>query len=188
MRRRRSLAAACLSFALGLALFGEQGYLRLKAALAGRLIESAYVSYLADGRAHRPWAWADTHPIARLAVPRLGVERTILAGASGSSLAFGPGHVDGTALPNASGNSVVAGHRDTWFRFLGDVVPGDSLWIETREGRRPYRVASRSVQSMWNADAVLAARDGRHVTLVTCWPLDDLLPGPERLVVVAEAI
>ena len=37
--------------------------------------------------------------MARLSVPRLGLERHVLAGAHGRSLAFGPGHLDGTPLP-----------------------------------------------------------------------------------------
>ena len=188
MKRRLAIAGICLSLATGLALFGEQGYLALKARYAESLIEDAYAAYLDDGGAHRPWSWADMHPVARLEIPRLGVETTVLAGASGSSLAFGPGHIDGTAAPNAPGNSVVAGHRDTWFQFLGDVQPGDRLWVETHEGRLAYEVTSRSVRSTWEGEVVLAQRPGRVLTLVTCWPLDELLPGPDRLVVVAEPV
>jgi len=69
----------------GGALLGEQAWLSVKASLAERLIEHAFAAHLEDGGVHRPWRWADTHPIARLEVPRLGVERIVLAGASGSS-------------------------------------------------------------------------------------------------------
>ena len=109
MRRRLAIAGCFLSLATGLALFGEQGYLALKARFADELIERAYAAYLLDGESHPPWSWADTHPIGRIGIPRLGLQRTLLAGASGSSLAFGPGHVDGTAAPNAPGNCCVAG-------------------------------------------------------------------------------
>ena len=94
----------------------------------------------------------------------------------------------GPSPPNAPGNSVVAGHRDTWFRFLGDVQPGDRLWLETHGELLPYEVTSREVRSTWEGEVVLAQRPGRVLTLVTCWPLDELLPGPDRLVVVAEAV
>jgi len=157
----------------------------LKARLAERLISRAYVAYLQDGLAHPPWSWADTHPIGRLSFPRLGVQRTLLAGASGTSLAFGPGHIDGTARPNTSGNCCVAGHRDTSFDFLGDLRVGDALWLETRDARIHYRVIERSIRSMWDDD-VLDRTTNPRLTLITCWPLDALLPGPERLVVVAE--
>ncbi len=185
MKRRLAIAGCFLCLATGLALFGEQGYLALKARLAERLIARAYTAYLQDGAVHPPWSWADTHPIGRLGFPRLGVQRTLLAGASGTSLAFGPGHIDGTAAPNAPGNCCVAGHRDTSFAFLGDLHIGDSLWLETQDARIHYRVTERSVRSMWD-DGVLDPTPNPRLTLITCWPLDAWVPGPERLVVVAE--
>lgn len=185
MKRRLAAAACFLFLAAGLAMFGEQGYLALKARLAERLIARAYAEYLQDGLAHPPWSWADTHPIGRLGVPRLGVQRTLLAGASGASLAFGPGHIDGTAAPNSPGNCCVAGHRDTSFRFLGDLRVGDVLWLETQGARIDYRVTERSVRSMWDGGVQDRTSDPR-LTLITCWPLDGWMPGPERLIVVAE--
>lgn len=185
MRRRFAFAGCCLCVAAGLTLFGEQGYLALKARLAEQLIAQAYAAYLRDGLAHPPWSWADTHPIGRLSVPRLGVQRTLLAGATGTSLAFGPGHIDGTAAPNSPGNCCVAGHRDTSFRFLGDLRVGDVLWLETQGAQIDYRVTERSVRSMWD-DSVLRRTLNSRLTLITCWPLDGWVPGPERLVIVAE--
>jgi len=186
VRRRLAIAGCFLSLATGLALFGEQGYLALKARLAERLIERAYTTYMQDGGVHPPWSWADTHPIGKIGIPRLGVQRTLLAGASGTSLAFGPGHIDGTAAPNGPGNCCVAGHRDTSFAFLGDLQVGDVLWVETRQARIHYRVTARSVRSMWER-GVMDRTPERRLTLITCWPLDALMPGPERLVVVAES-
>ena len=185
MRRRLAIAACFLLLATGLALFGEQGYLALKARLADRLIARAYSAYLDDGGVHPPWSWADTHPIGRIGIPRLGLQRTLLAGASGTSLAFGPGHIDGTAAPNAPGNCCIAGHRDTSFAFLGELQIGDVLWVETRQARIHYRVTERSVRSMWD-DGVTGRTPERRLTLITCWPLDAWVPGPERWVVVAE--
>ena len=186
MNRPLALAGCSLCLAIAVGLFGEQGYLSLKARLADHLIAHAFQAHLRDGGAHRPWSWADTHPIGKLEVPRLGVERILLAGASGASLAFGVGHLDGTAAPNTAGNCCIAGHRDTVFGFLGEVRVGDLLWVETHEGRVAYRVARREVRSMWDAN-VLRATEQRRLTLITCWPLDEWRPGPERLVVVAEA-
>jgi len=187
VKRSLTVAACFLCLSLGLALFGEQGYLAMKARLAERLIARSYSAHLQDGLAHPPWSWADTHPIARLTAPRLGVERTLLAGASGASLAFGPGHIDGTARPNSRGNCCVAGHRDTSFRFLGDLRIGDTLWLETRGARLRYSVTERSVRSKWD-DHVLRSTASPRLTLITCWPLDAWVPGPERLVVIAEPL
>ena len=60
-----------------------------------------------------------------------------LAGVSGRTLAFGPGHVDGTPLPGDPGNSVLSGHRDTHFAFLRELRSGDILLVSTgRDARR----------------------------------------------------
>jgi len=178
-------ALAAASTLLGALTLGEQGWLAAKACAARVLIERAFEAHLADGRAHAPWSWADVQPIARLAAPRLGLERIVLTGASGSSLAFGPGHVDGTARPGEPGNVAIAGHRDGAFAFLGELHEGDELTLDTRAGARRYVVRELSVVSMWD-EAVLAPTTGDRLTLITCWPLDGLVGSIERLVVVAE--
>jgi sortase (surface protein transpeptidase) len=48
-----------------------------------------------------------------------------------------------------------------------------------------YRVAERSVRSMWDESVLEPLSGTKRLTLITCWPLDEWLPGPERLVVVA---
>lgn len=166
----------------GGALLVGQGWMAVKAHLASQMIHRAYAAHLEDGRTHRPWQWADTHPLARLRFPRLGVERTVLAGASGSSMAFGPGHVDGTAPLDARGNSVIAGHRDSWFAFLEQLRVGDEVVVTTRDGMRRYRVAQAAVHSMWDTD-VAAVSDDTRLTLVTCYPFDGLVGSTHRYVV-----
>jgi sortase A len=174
------MAVTCL-LASGL-LLGERAWLSAKARLAAALVDAAFRQHLLDGAAHRPWSWADTHPVARLEVPRLGVRRTVLEGASGSSLAFGPGHVDGTAAPNARGNCVLAGHRDSWFAFLSRLTLGDQLRLRTRQGEVRYEVTWAGVVSMWDRDTTAASTD-RRLTLVTCYPFDGLTESEWRFVV-----
>jgi sortase A len=183
MTARLHLTAVAAAFViLGGLLLGQQAWLAAKARLAGHFIDQAFESHLLDGKAHRPWSWADTHPVGRIEVPRLGVRRTVLAGASGSSLAFGPGHVDGTSVPNGSGNSVVAGHRDSWFAFLEQLRVGDEVILTTRDGARRYRVVKTDVHSMWDTDVAAVSGDTR-LTLVTCYPFDGLVGTTHRYVV-----
>ena len=185
MRRRGAfLAGALLLLGAAGALLGRDGYLRLKALVAHRLIDRAFAEYLEDGRPHRPWGWADTYPIARLELERLRVKRSVLAGSSGTSLAFGVGHVDGTALPNASGNCVLAGHRDREFAFLEEVRPGDVLRLLTADASRAYVVDGAGIVVRTDARALQAAGDDR-LTLVTCYPFGGLLRSPWRYVVTA---
>ena len=185
-RRRWALPVAILLAALATWQLGAAGYIQAKAALAQHLIASAWDSAL-KGRSQAPWPWADTRPIARLTVPSRGVELFVLAGTSGRSLAFGPGHVDGTAMPGSAGNSVIVAHRDTHFAFLRELDPQAEIAIEDLSGRvTRYRV--REVAVVDKGDTrVLDAADSPQLTLITCWPFDAVAPGtPYRYVVIAE--
>lgn len=183
MRVRRALAlVASLAIAGGLTLAGEQLWLAAKAQLAAQLIDRALARHLDDGGRHRPWAWADTVPLAELRVPRLGVRRVVLAGASGASLAFGPGHLDGTAVPNGEGNCAIAGHRDSWFRFLERLEGDDTVLLRTLEGTREWRVEGVEVVDRTSV-SVLEPTPEPRLTLITCYPFDALTPGPLRYVV-----
>jgi len=181
---RRGLLAILGSVLLcaGGCLLTEQGWLAAKAGVAELLIERALRAHLRDGENHRPWSWADTHPIARLEVPRLNVRRRVLAGASGSSLAFGPGHVDGTAQPNRPGNCAVAGHRDSWFAFLEKLRIDDEIVVRARSGVRRYRVTDIAVHRDSDVGVLEPGAETR-LTLITCYPFDGLRGSPWRYVV-----
>ncbi len=109
----------------------------------------------------------------------------ILAGAHGTSLAFGPGHLDGSAKPGI-GHAVIGGHRDTHFKFLRTAAIGDRLQLQTRDGRwRDYCISVRSVVDIDEAPLVLAPNEDQ-LQLITCYPFDGLLPGGSlRLSVIA---
>lgn len=170
----------------GAGLLGERAWLEAKACLAGRLIERAFAAHLRDGGFHRPWSWADTWPVARLEVPRLGVRRVVLEGASGSTMAFGLGRLSESAAPNAAGHCVLAGHRDGAAAFLGALRVGDRLSLETRGDRRDYLVEELAVIHERDV-SLLAPSPDRRLTLVTCYPVRGLRPGPWRLAVVCRA-
>jgi sortase A len=165
---------------------GEAMVIRAKALLARRLIAWAWNRSLATGAAVKPWPWADVFPVARLEAPRQGAALMVLAGTSGRTLAFGPGHVDGTPLPGDPGNAVVSGHRDTHFAFLRDLRSGDTLVVHSASGRVVRYVVS-GIEVVRNKDVrVLLDTGDDRLTLVTCYPLDSVLPGgPLRYVVVA---
>lgn len=176
MSLRTVLRAAAAAFLLGASLlFGQAAWLRAKAAVASVLIERSLEATLRDGRAHRPWSWADFHPVARLTVPRLGVSQPVLSGATGATLAFGLGRIHG--IPDA-----LAGHRDTWAAFLRDLRVGDAVLLESPQGPRAYRVQETRVVPQEAVDVLEAgARD--RLVLVTCWPFDGLARSRLRLVV-----
>lgn len=181
------VAAAALLIAAGALLAGEALWMKGKAMLAQVLLERAFASALADGSPHRPWPWADTWPVARVSVPRLGESAIVLASGSGQALAFGPGHLAGTPEPGDPGVAVYAAHRDTHFSFLGAVRVGDEIAVMRADGRSVgFRVTGTSIVR-WDRSGIDPGRPGTPaLALVTCWPLDGLTRGPLRYVVWGE--
>ena len=174
--------ASIVLIASGLSLVGGQLYLQTKGALAGVLIDRALARHIEDGLPHRPWSWADTHPIARLEVPRLGISRSILSDASGSSLAFGLGHIGGTVAPGAPGNSGIAGHRDTWAAFLKELKQGDLIRVRTHAAVETCTVSGSRIVAKEEV-GVLEPSPGMRLTLITCYPFSGILRSRWRIVV-----
>lgn len=190
-RRHAYIVAVAVLLAFGAWQVSGAVWIHGKALVAQMLLERGWNARLAgqDGNAAKPWPWADTAPIGRLHVPRLKINQVILAGASGRTLAFGPGHLSGTALPGSRGHSIVSGHRDTHFTFLRDLIPDDEVHIQRSDGKTViYRVTGHQV-----VDARLATftdtPDRSTLTLVTCYPFDALdTSGPLRYVVFTESV
>ena len=192
-RPRPSLLLLGAAGLLGLGAWqlGGAAWIHGKAVVAQTLLERAWNDRQGGSAAQnsKPWPSADTSPVARLQVPRLGIDQIVLAGASGRTLAFGPGHLTGTSLPGHRGHSVVSGHRDTHFTFVKDLKPGDRIAFERPDGKTViYRVTGSEI---------VDARDARFVdspqrtvvSLVTCYPFETVTPnGPLRYVVSAEVL
>lgn len=142
-------ALTALLLAAGAWQVGEGLWIHAKAWAAQALIARAWTRTVSGEAKVRPWPWADTWPVARLSVPRLGVERYVLAGAHEAELAFGPGHA-----------------------FLAKLRRGDRIDIEGPDGRRvTYRVSAAEVHD--RRDLSVARPSGpTRLTLVTCYPLD----------------
>jgi sortase A len=174
-----------------LLLFGSQQlatgtYIYAKAILAQHLIQFAWQKTLSTDEQSKPWDWADTYPIAKLRVAKQ--ELFVLAGASGRTLAFAPGHMSSSSLPGKTGNSVIVGHRDTHFNVLKNVKMGDKIEVQTPTGNHLYMVKNLQVVPQ-DYTQVLASSDQTLLTLITCYPFDSNLSNPElRYVVSAELL
>lgn len=169
--------------------WGGAAWITAKAQLAQWLLQRAWGETLElQSESVKPWPWADTWPVARLWVPGQKVDLYVLAGAQGNSLAFGPGHMHGTALPG-EGVSVIGGHRDTHFGFLQQVAAGEEILLQTSAGNLVrYRVQSAEVVDSRH-QPLLINPHGRGLVLVTCYPFDALSPrGPLRYVIWAEEV
>jgi sortase A len=182
------IPAAVALMLCGTVLIGQAVYIHAKALVAQVLLERAFAQTLATGKDVKPWAWADTWPVARISVPRLRRSAIVLAGASGQALAFGPGQVERTPDAGEAGTAIYSAHRDTHFAFLGEVAIGDEIRVTRRDGRDfRFRVTGTQVVR-FDASGIDPSAGGRNLALVTCWPLDSMVSGPLRFVVHAEMV
>lgn len=182
---RRCALLAALLLACGFAL--QAGAIHAKAGLAQLLLARAFDASQHDGRDHAPWPWADTVPVARLAVPAHGIEQIVLAGDDGRTLAFGPGWAQASAAPGQHGGTVISGHRDTHFSFLQRLAIGDAIQLENRFGGAAYQVISTQVVDTRHHRLDVTAGDQDTLWLVTCWPFDAVTAGgPMRYLVQAQ--
>ncbi len=172
--------------ALGFWNLGQGAYIPAKAWLAQELMQRAWLRVTAGEDRAAPWPWADTWPVARLTADQHDADLIVLAGGSGRTLAFGPGHLGASALPGDIGNSVIVGHRDTHFRFLRDVEVGERINLESITGEQfAFHVVGADIVDARKGSLVLDT-DRATLTLVTCYPFDAVeAGGPLRYVVTA---
>ena len=176
---------------IGLAFWqlGQGAYIPAKAWLAQELMQHAWIKSGDGVDRAAPWPWADTWPVARLLARDGEVDLIVLAGGSGRTLAFGPGHMGASPLPGQRGNSVIAGHRDTHFRFLQNLEPGEQLNVETNGGERHvFEVLDLDIVDS-RVGSIALESDSVMLSLVTCYPFDAVDPGgPLRYVVTARKV
>jgi len=120
--------------------------------------------------------------IGRIEIPRLGVSAIVRAGADARTLRLAVGYIPGTALPGANGNVGLAGHRDTFFRRLRDIDPGDEIRVTTKDGVFKY-VVQRTLIVEPSDVRVLDSLGYPALTLVTCYPFSYVGSAPQRFIV-----
>jgi len=171
----RSKHVSILLMLGGLFLLGNASYIHLKAALAQVLIANAYAKQVKSQDMQKPWPWADTQVSAKLTIK--GRSDYVLSDASGRNLAFGPAHVASTAMPGTVGNSVIVGHRDTHFAHLEGVQIGETIQLEKGGVKIEYQVLETAVVNE-NDTQVMAPLSSTALTLITCYPFNDISPNP----------
>ena len=181
-------ALLLLIILVGLMLVGTGAYMKVKAELSQVLLERAFDARLAGDGHVRPWPWADFDTEARISAPRLGQSAIVLKGASGEALAFGPAWLVNTPQPGDPGTAVIAAHRDTHFRWLKDVRPGDLLEVTRADGAKLTFRAGEGRVAPWDRSGINAQAIGRHLVLATCFPFDATEHGPLRYILSAELI
>jgi sortase A len=113
--------------------------------------------------------------VARLQIPRIGLNRIVVEGATAEALTKGPGHFPETPLPGQLGNAAIAGHRTTHLHPFFDIdvlVPGDEIIVITLNGRYVYHVTGTEIVAPDDYAAVIPTTDitKATLTLVSCTP------------------
>ena len=134
---------------------------------------------LANGSA-APGGAAEGAPVARLLIPKIGLDDIILEGVTPVALNGGPGHLPGSALPGSKGNAVISAHRDRHFKRLGELIIGDTVETQTIDNRVTWTIIGRKVVS--REAPVIRTEPGEVLTLTTCWPIGYLGGAPDRLI------
>jgi len=177
-----------ITLVAGVCLTGRALYLHAKAELAGVLIRRAWQQTTRQGESCPPWPWADTHPVARLRIPRLNYDEIVLEGATARTLAFGPARLLSAADFGEPGNLELAGHRDSWFKPLQALAFGDTIeieWYDARHAclrRRTYTVNSITIVAPEDV-SLLTPTSGDALTLITCYPFGRSPRSPQRYIV-----
>ena len=125
-------------------------------------------------------------PVARLVIPRIGLDEIVLEGVSDNSMNGGPGHFPGSPLPGEQGNAIISAHRDRHFKHFDELAIGDTIRTESGAQGTTWVVVSKRVVD--KAMPALFPSKTATLTLTTCWPIRYLGSAPDRLIVTAKPV
>lgn len=121
--------------------------------------------------------------IGTLFIPKLHIAMPIYEGMQ--QLNKGVAHDERSALPGEGNHTILAGHRDTVFRKLGDMQLGDELIVRTNDKTWTYVVQHIRIVKP-DDKTVLVPKAYPTLTLITCYPFRWIGDAPNRYVVVAK--
>jgi sortase A len=126
-------------------------------------------------------------PVAKIRIPSIGVNRTVVSSVLLSQLQRGPGHYPETPMPGKKGNVAIAGHRTTFgqpFHNIDKVENGDQIIFETVQGEFVYEVTDLFIVKP-NQVEILEDFGDNRVTLIACHPK---YSAAERIIAVGELV
>ena len=128
----------------------------------------------------------DGAPVARLVIPKIGLDEIVLEGVDDNSMNGGPGHFPGSPFPGEPGNAIISAHRDRHFRHFDDLAIGDTIRTESGSRSATWVIVSRRVVD--KATPALFPSKKATLTLTTCWPIRYFGSAPDRLIVTARPV
>jgi sortase A len=119
-----------------------------------------------------------------LSIPRLDRVIPIYEGTEESELKRGAGHYIKSVLPGFLDNSVISGHRDSYFSKFDKLKVGDSIITKTSYGTFTYTIKSFRIV-LPDDRTVIVPTDVATLTLTTCYPFNFIGNAPKRFIVTA---
>jgi sortase A len=124
-----------------------------------------------DARAYRSGSGSGD-AVARIEIPKLGLDVVVVNGTDASALRRGPGrHLD-TFMPGERELVYIAGHRTTFgapFSEIDRLRPGDRVVVEVPYATFEYRVTGHRIVDQYEV-SVLRTRGREELALQACHP------------------
>ncbi len=178
------IGIAFLSYQLYWILYGLKSEENDNIKIVNNTIENSNQAQSVDVTAQ---VFQEGEKLGSLIIPKLDQTIAIFEGDSKEVLKKGIGHVITTPLPGEENNSVLAGHRDTFFRNLDKLEIGDKLLIERSDIYFIYKIKKIRIVDK-DDKTVIVPRPRSTLTLTTCYPFTYIGPAPQRYIIEAELI
>ena len=122
----------------------------------------------------KPWPWADTYPIAELSFERLDKNIVVLNGGDPTTLAFSAGAITPFNQTHTNKPFIVAGHNDSHFAFLEDIVMKDVISMRDQQGKSQlYQVENIDIIDASSGQFPVLPNDSSLI-LITCYPFNNI--------------
>lgn len=145
-------------------------WLPAKAWLSQQLISHSWHQTINSTQKIKPWPWADTYPIAELSFERLNKRLVVLNGGDPTTLAFSAGAIAPFNQIRSTQPFVVAGHRDSHFAFLNEVLINDIISLADKQGQSLlYQVEAIDIVNASSGKLPIVTNESPLV-LITCYP------------------
>jgi len=125
--------------------------------------------------------------LTRISIPKINLDAIVVEGVTRKQLTKGPAHIKETAYPGDTGNTVITGHRDTFFRHIYELEKGDPIFVRRNGEIFKYEVTGKKIVKP-EAVSVLKQTSDAQLTLITCYPIYYIGPAPDRLVVFSRLV
>jgi len=182
-RERISLAF----LAVGLALIGYVASQYWRMYYGQRHLQGEWQKQMATAATPGLPPLSEAEMLTRVSIPRINLDAIVVEGATPKQLAIGPAHIAETAYPGDTGNAVITGHRDTFFRHIYELEKGDAVFVHRNGEVFKYEVTGKKIVKPEDV-SVLKPTTDPQLTLITCYPTYYIGPAPDRLVVFSRLV